>query len=246
MELKGKCAIVTGSTGKLGGELTAVLARAGCDCVCHYYRNEEKALQLVGEIESLGRKAVAVRAELTGQGEIEKVFDKAESLGSPSILVNSAAVFPRTPLEQISFEQIRGVLDLNLATCIMTAKEFAKRISKEGDSDEPAGKIINVSDVAAISPWAEYSVYCASKAGLTGATKALAKELAPDILVNALSPGVMTQPGEMTGEEEKRQLSFIPMKRFAEADEITAAFIYLLKNDYVTGQVLNVSGGRVI
>jgi pteridine reductase len=247
MELAGKNVIVTGSTGSLGSELVRALAEAGCNCVCHYHQNKEKAEKLVSDITAMSQKAIAIKADLTEPQQIAALFEQASRYAPLQVLINSASVFERTPLQEISISQARHVLDVNLTACILTAGAFAKRVSKTSeDKDVPAGKIINICDVAATKPWAEYSLYCASKAGLIGTTKALAKELAPDILVNALAPGIATWPTEMTDEEEKRQLSFIPMRRFAETREIAAAIVFLLQNDYITGQVLNVCGGRGI
>ncbi len=247
MELSGKSVIVTGSTGSLGSELVKALAQAGCNCICHYYKNKEKAEKIVSDIKAMSQTAVAIKADLTEPQQIDALFEQASRYAPVQILINSASVFERTPLDEISVGQARRVLDVNLTACILTARAFAQKISKAPeDKDAPSGKIINICDVAATKPWAEYSLYCASKAGLIGATKALAKELAPNILVNALAPGIATWPTEMTGEEEKRQLSFIPMRRFAETREIAAAMIFLLENDYITGQVLNVCGGRGI
>ena len=247
MKLQGKTAIITGSTGALGSELTLTLAKAGCDCVCHYHQNKQKAEQLVRDIKAMSRQAVAVKADLTDPKQIDALVREASQFAPPQVLINSASLFERTALSEISVSQARRVFDLNLTACIMTAKAFAQAIPKGStDTDTPAGKIINLCDVAAKNPWAEYCLYCASKAGLVGATKALAKELAPDILVNALAPGITTRLDEMSAEEKKRQLSFIPMQRFAEKEEIAAAMIFLLENDYMTGQTLNVCGGRAI
>ncbi len=247
MKLQGKTAIITGSTGALGSELTLALAKAGCDCVCHYHQNKKKAEQLVCDIEAMSRQAIAVKADLTDPKQIDALVREASRFAPPQVLINSASVFERTPLHEINFGQARRVFDLNVTASIMTAKAFAQAIPKGStDTDAPAGKIINLCDVAAKNPWAEYCLYCASKAGLVGATKALAKELAPDILVNALAPGITTRPDEMSPEEKTRQLSFIPMQRFAEKEEIAAAMIFLLENDYMTGQTLNVCGGRAI
>ena len=101
-------------------------------------------------------------------------------------------------------------------------------------------------DVGAVRPWGEYAVYCSSKAGLLGATKALAKELAPAVCVNAIAPGVTTWPEDYSQAEKDRQLSFIPMRRIGGTNEITSAIIFLLESDYITGQVLCVDGGRSI
>ena len=118
--------------------------------------------------------------------------------------------------------------------------------AKFGNAKSVVGKIINISDVGGIRPWAKHTLYCSSKAGLIGATKAIAKELAPAICVNSIAPGVVTWPSDFDESERHRQLSFIPMRRIAEPKEVTEAIIFLLKNDYITGQVLNVDGGRCI
>jgi NAD(P)-dependent dehydrogenase (short-subunit alcohol dehydrogenase family) len=248
MELQGKTAIITGSSGVLGGVIAQALALAGCNCVCHYNHNEQKALQLVGQIQKHGVKAVAVQADLTNQSEIENFFEEAGAFGVLQILVNSAGIFSKQPLGQVTFDEAQRVLNLNLTAAILTSKYFAEQIKiKFADSDSVAGKIINISDVGGIKPWARYVVYCSSKAGLIGATKALAKELAPKILVNCIAPGVVVDWQEELDEAQRqRQLSFIPVGRIGSGGEVTEAVIFMLKSDYITGQVLNVDGGRCI
>ena len=257
MELKGKVAVITGSSGRLGGAVALALAQAGCNCICHYNSNKQKANEAVEQIEKLGARALAVAADLTKAAQIEDLFAKAAEIGTPQILVNSAAVFSRQPLAEVTFDKARRVLDLNLTAAILTGKAFAKRINEKfAKSEDVVGKIVNISDVGGIRPWAEYILYCSSKAGLIGATKALAKELAPGICVNSVAPGVVTWPSDsdesrpskegLDSSKRKRQLSLIPMRRKAEPKEIADAIIFLLKNDYITGQVLCVDGGRCI
>lgn len=257
MELKGATAIITGSSGRLGGAVALALAQAGCNCICHHNSNERKAKEIVEQIEKIGARALAVAADLTKAAQIEELFEKAAEIGEPQILINSAAVFSRQPLAEVTFEQAREVLDLNLTAAILTSKAFAKRVNEKlGGTESVVAKIINISDVGGIRPWAEYILYCSSKAGLIGATKALAKELAPGICVNSVAPGVVTWPDDfdeshpskegLDESKRERQLSFIPMRRKAEPREITDAIIFLLANDYITGQVLNIDGGRCI
>jgi NAD(P)-dependent dehydrogenase (short-subunit alcohol dehydrogenase family) len=248
MELRGKTAIITGSSGVLGSVIAEALASAGCNCICHYHHNKQKALRLVEQIQKQGAKAIAVQADLTNQSEIEKLFEKTDAFGVSQILINSAGIFLRQSLGEVTFEEAQRVLNLNLTAAILTSKAFAKRIeTKFGNTDSAMGKIINISDVGGIKPWAEYVVYCSSKAGLIGATKALAKELAPKILVNCIAPGIVVDWQEKLDETQRqRQLSFIPMGRIGSSKEITEAIIFMLKNDYITGQVLNVDGGRCI
>ncbi len=157
----------------------------------------------------------------------------------------SATVFSRGPLAEVTFGEAQRILNLNLIAPILTSRAFAKQINaKFGSAETVVGKIVNISDVGGIRPWAGYVLYCSSKAGLIGATKAIAKELAPTICVNSLAVGVAAWPSDFDESEKQRQLSFIPVRRIARMSEITEAIIFLLKNDYITGQVLNVDGGR--
>ena len=247
MELKGKTAIITGSSGQLGLAIAIALGRAGCNCICHYNKNRQKAESVARQIQTTGAKAIAIQADLTNVEQIEMLFEKADSLGTPQILINSAAIFSRQPVSEITSELAQKVINTNLITPILISKIFAKQIfDKFGKSREAVGKIINIADVCGVHPWANYVLYCSSKAGLIGATKALAKELAPAICVNAVAPGIVSWPDDFDEEKRKKQVSMIPLKRIAKAEEIAQAVMGLLENDYITGQVLCVDGGRSI
>ncbi len=247
MELHNTVAVITGSTGRLGSAIAIALAEAGCHCICHYNKNHEKAKSIVEKIQHYKVKAEAIQAELTDKKQIENLFEQAGRLGTPQILINSAAVFSRQPLKEVSFNEAQKVLNINLTAAILTSRNFAKSINENfPNSSCVAGKIINIADAGAIRPWAGYVLYCSSKAGLIGATKALAKELAPAVCVNAIAPGIVTWPEGFDEQQKERQLSFIPIKRTARLQEITNAVKFLLENDYITGQVLCVDGGRSI
>ena len=248
MELEGVTAVITGSTGNLGTPIALALAEAGCNCICHYHKNQHRAEELAGQIAELGQKAVAVGADLTKPDQIQRLFAESSAIGPARILVNSASVFVRGPLADITFEEARKVLDINLIAPVLTCREFAQSVLSQPNSGSanPVAKIINLVDIGGIRPWANYAVYCGSKAGLIAATKSLAKELAPAICVNAVAPGVITWPEGFGKKDKERQLAHIPAGRTGYTSEITSAIIFLLENDYITGQILNIDGGRCI
>jgi NAD(P)-dependent dehydrogenase (short-subunit alcohol dehydrogenase family) len=247
MELEDRVAVITGSTGRLGSEIALALAQGGAHCVCHYYENKGVAEELAAKIEDLGGGAIAVCADLARVEQREDLFVKGAELGEVGILVNSAAVFSREPLAGVTAEDIHRTFDINLVGPILASRYFAQAVQeKTENSDKPVAKIINLADVGGIRPWAGYSVYCASKAGLIAVTKSLAKELAPTITVNAIAPGIINWLDEFDEDDKKRRLSHIPARRIGLAKEVTSAIIFLLENDYITGQVLNVDGGQCI
>lgn len=247
MELKGTTAVITGSSGRLGGAIAKALADVGCDCICHYHRNRQQAEQIAEQIRKSGVNSQAVKADLTGPGGIDKLFAKAVKFGVPQILINSAAVFSRRPLQDVTSGEAQKVFNLNLTAPILASKVFAGLINARFPNAQNAvGKIINIADVGGIRPWAEYILYCASKAGLIGATRSLAKELAPAVCVNSVAVGLVNWPDDFDQAAKDRQLSFIPAAGIGQPNDVTSAIIFLLKNDYITGQVLNVDGGRVI
>ncbi len=243
MDTNGTTALITGATGRLGSAIATALAGAGCDCICHYHSNEAYADQLVKKLDALGHNAIAVRADLTDPTELPLLFET--DLGQPRILINSAAVFSKQPLSEVTFENAIGILSMNLTAPIMLSKLFAANLPKPNEG-EVVGKIINITDVGAQRPWANYTVYCASKAGLTAATKSIAKELAPNICVNAIAPGIITWPKDFPDDQKPRQVNFVPLKRPGTPEEVTSAILFLIDNDYTTGQTINIDGGRSI
>ncbi|MHC4757775.1 MAG: SDR family NAD(P)-dependent oxidoreductase [Planctomycetota bacterium] len=219
MRLESVTAVITGASGYLGSQIAIALGRAGCNCICQYHTNKQKALEVVDQIAGHGQQAIAVQADLTVPEQIEKLFKKANEIDT----------------------------DMNLTSAILTSRVFCRELDKKfGRTEDVIGKIINISGVGGVRPWAKYVLYCSSKAAFIGATKALAKELAPSVCVNSIAPGLLTWPQGFDQKQKERQLSFIPLGRKAEPDDITAALIFLLENDYITGQVLNVDGGRCI
>jgi len=247
MEINGLTAIVTGASGRVGGAIAVALAKEGCKVVCHYHSNLPAVGQIVDQINAFGGRAAAVKADLTIKEGISKLFNACSEFNQPRILVNSAAIFKKASIPEITGENATEMLDTNLISPIMVSQAFAELIKDVNvKSNLPIAKIVNLVDIGGIRPWANYIMYCASKAGLIAATKAMAKELAPAICVNAVAPGVVSWPEGADKAEYDRQVSMIPAGRIGKPEEIARAVVFLVKNDYITGQVLNVDGGRCI
>lgn len=240
MKIKSQTALITGSSGKLGYKIAMTLAERGCDCICHYNSNEADVCGLIEKIESLGRKGYPVKADLSDPEHIAKLF---ETKVTPSIVINSAAVFERKTVKKVTPDHIRKTLDINLSAPIIISQMFATALE---DAKIQKGKIVNLTDVGGTNHWGGYSVYCASKAGLISITKSMAKELGPDITVNAVSPGYIDFPDAPAQDRANKQIKNIPLKRLGRWDEVVSAVMFVLENDYINGQVINVDGGRYI
>jgi len=255
MEIKGKTAIITGATGRLAGAIVLMMAEAGANCVCIYHKNKTEAKKLKTALQKLRTKNLFIQADLTVPGNIEKVFADIERFAKPRILINAAAVFEKKLIKDISSEYISQTVDINFTAAMEMTQKFVKLVRKKIKQEqnlsstaigEPAAKIINIADIAAQRPPAGFSIYCASKAALIAATKSLAKELAPDFTVNAVSPGIINWQKDVTKKQKKKILARIPAGRAGKPEEVAQAVRLLIENDYITGQIINVDGGRSI
>jgi len=255
MEIKGKTAIITGATGRLAGAIVLMMAKAGANCVCIYHKNKTEAKKLQAALGRLKIKSLFIQTNLTRPGNIEKVFADIERFAKPRILINAAAVFEKKLIKDISSEYIGQTVDINFTAAMEMTQKFVKLVRKKIKQEqnlssttigEPAAKIINIADIAAQRPPAGFSIYCASKAALIAATKSLAKELAPDFTVNAVSPGIINWQKDVTKKQKKKILTRIPAGRAGKPEEVAQAVRLLIENDYITGQIINVDGGRSI
>lgn len=250
MEIRGKTAIITGVSGQLGSEIALCLGRRGMHCLCHYHTNKDRAVEVAVSIRQLGPKAEVFGADLCDPASAEWLLQRAQKLGPVRTIINSASIFQRQPLGTFDEQEMSKVLALNLAAPMRLCDEFSGYLKQEGldwqKEQDTIAAIINLVDVAGVKPWAEYGPYCASRAGLIGLTKSLAKELAPAVTVNAVALGIVTWPGKMDPAQEQKQLKMIPAGRFGQPKDITRIIEFLLDNDYITGQVLCVDGGRSI
>ena len=234
-------ALVTGAAHRLGKTFALTLAQHGFDIVLHYHHSLDAALQTQAEIESVGRRVFLAPADLTQPVEIQTLFSQLDDILQPSslilkLIVNSAAFMPSGNVDALSIENWDTSLDLNLRAPFLLAQEAAKKMTD-------GGLIVNITDVGAQKAWSRYPSYTVSKTALESLTKILARAFAPKIRVNAIAPGFVLQSDIVPPEEWERLIKRVPLKRPARSEEIASTLEFLLKNEYITGQVIVVDGG---
>ena len=245
--LEGKVALVTGAGRGIGREIALTLAEYGADVIVNYHGSREKAQEVVEQIEQMGRKAVAVQCSVADYEACGKmVTDMLEAFGHIDILVNNAGITKDNLVIKMTEEDFDAVMDTNLKGTFNTIKHMYRPFLKQ-----KAGRIINLSSVSGVLGNAGQANYAASKAGVIGLTKSVARELAArNITVNAVAPGYidtdMTQA--MTETAREATLAQIPLKRVGTPKDIaeTVAFLASDRASYITGQVISVDGGMAI
>ncbi len=245
--LDGKVALITGAGRGIGRAIAVKLAGDGARVIVNYNGSEEKAMETVKEIEEAGGEAWAVKcdvADFTACGELAKAV--MEKYGRLDILVNNAGITRDGLIMRMSEEDYDRVLDINLKGAFNTVRHFSPYFLKQR-----SGKIINISSVSGVLGNAGQANYSASKAGLIGLTKSVARELASrGVCANAVAPGfIETDMTEAMSEKAKEAvIGSIPLKRTGKAEDVaqTVAFLADEASDYITGQVLCVDGGMAI
>lgn len=238
METAGKVALVTGGAHRVGRAFSLALAEAGCDIVVNYNGSADEAAETAADIERLGRRAIAVQADISRADDIARLMREAErAFGRLDILVNSASLFERTPVADITEMEWDRVLGVNLRGPFFLSQAATPLLRRDG------GVIINIVDLSAMQPWPSFAHHAVSKAGLLHLTRVLARALAPDIRVNAIAPGTVLPPEGTEGEDgSERRVS----AREGNTDDVTRALLYLVRSDFVTGENLVVDGGRML
>jgi pteridine reductase len=236
---RGAC-LVTGAARRVGRSVALELAEAGFDVAIHYGRSAADARELADQIRSRGRQAVLIQGDLADPSTPERVVhEAAAALGGLHVLVNSASVFEKASLEETDLAMWERALRVNLVAPAMLIRAAARIMRTAG-----GGRVVNITDILADRPAARHAAYCASKAALAGLTRCLALELAPDITVNAVAPGIAVFPEHYDQETQERLTSKVPLKRPGTPQDVAAAVRFLaVEGGYLTGQIINVDGG---
>lgn len=230
-------AIVTGAAHRLGKAFATVLSREGYAVLIHYLSSEESARETAEELRRNGGPVFLHRADLTDPAAVAAMFLELDRLPHRlQVLVNSAGLLRKGSPRDLSVEEWDATLNLNLRAPFLCAQEAATRMAA-------GGLVVNITDVGARKSWARFPAYSVSKAGLEAMTGVLARAYAPTIRVNAIAPGLVLRSDETPDSEWARLVDRLPMKRAGTTEEIAAAFLFLLRNEYVTGQTLVVDGG---
>ncbi len=237
-----KTILITGAAKRIGREIALSFFDKGWDIVIHYNSSKNDAQVLADEMNAQrDDSAIIAQANLDNADEIIKLADQTLSKNNRiDALVNNASTFYPTPIGDFSEDDWNSLMGSNLKAPLFLMQSFSKELKKN------KGFIINITDINVDKALINHSIYLAAKSGLQTLTQALAKELAPDIRVNAIAPGVILEPPntEWTTEQKNTIINSVPLERMGSEKDIADAAIFLSEAEYVTGQILNIDGGK--
>jgi pteridine reductase len=240
-----RVALVTGGAKRVGAAVVRRLAQEGFNVAFTYHRSEQEAEALVDDLSFVhaGQRFLRIAADLTDPRtsvpEVHLGF--TQQFDRLDVLVNNASLYQPARLAEATVEQSRRLWAIHVEAPMLLCQSFAPLLRAR------RGHVVNMLDLLAERPWPQYLTYCASKGGLWTLTLALARELAPDVTVNGIAPGVVEWPADYPEEERQRYLKRVPLGRPGTPQDVAEAVLYLCTGgSYITGQVLRLDGGRSI
>lgn len=255
--LSGQTAIVTGANSGIGKAIAIALGHAGASVLVNYVSREEEAGKVADEIRRCGAQALAYRADVSSEADVQAMFARArEAFGAIDIVVNNAGLQKDAPFDELTLAAWDTVMNVNLKGQFLCAREAVRAFKRQGvrkDISCAAGKILCISSVHDIIPWAGHVNYAASKGGVMMMMKSIAQEVAPyRIRVNSISPGAVRTPINMeawsTREAYNDLMHLVPYKRIGEPTDVARAAVWLAsdESDYITGATIYVDGGMTL
>lgn len=242
MDPAGKTALVSGGAHRVGRALSLGLVRAGADVVVNYHSSGPEAADTVRAIEDDGGRAIAVRGDVSLKSDVDRLVQAAQdAFGRLDILINSASLFERGAFADVTDAAWDRVLGVNLKGPFLLAQAAAPLLQANGD-----GAIINITDLSAFQTWPSFVPHAVSKAGLVHLTRQLARVLAPEVRANCIAPGTVLPAVDHDGEDHAGGRERRTVGREGSPDDVVDAALYLIRSDFVTGEVIVVDGGRML
>jgi NAD(P)-dependent dehydrogenase (short-subunit alcohol dehydrogenase family) len=243
MQLSQKSILITGGATRVGLAITRELMLSGAHIFCHYNANHSSAKKLQLEAGKRQRKIETFSYDLSRKEAPKRVVDECiQRFGKIDILINNAALFYKTPIPNVTYEEWDELHTLNLRSVFFLSQETAKHLLAQ-----KSGKIINIGDAGALSPFPAYLPYSITKAGVNAMTVGLAKALAPHVQVNCVNPGPVLAPVDSNAETQKKSIEQTLLKREGSPQDVAKTVRFLLEStDYITGAIIPVDGGRQI
>ena len=241
--MKNKTVLITGAAKNIGAVIAEALQSCGMNVIVHYNNSEEEARELVKKLNGNRHdSAISIKADLEKEDNYIPLVNTALNFkGHIDVLINNASAFYPTSLNNLNIKQWNELININLKAPLFISQLAAKTLG------ESKGCIINITDIHASNPLKDHIIYCISKAGLVTLTKSLAKELAPNIRVNGISPGAITWPNNMDNKTKENIINQTILKKKGNAEDIAKTIVFLINDaDYITGQILNVDGGKTL
>jgi glucose 1-dehydrogenase len=253
--LDGQVAVVTGGSSGLGRGIALLFGQAGAAVVVNYHGSQKGAEEVVRQIEAAGGRAMALRADVSQQADVDTMFARAvEQFGAVDILVANSGIQKDAAFTDLTLEQWRQVIDTNLTGQFLCAQAAVRQFRQQGDRgvSKARGKILHMSSVHEVIPWAGHANYAASKGGVALLMKTLAQEVAEEgIRVNGIAPGAIRtaiNADALQGEGAREVLKLIPYNRIGDPEDVARVALFLASDmsDYVVGATLFVDGGMTL
>ena len=242
MNFQDRVVLVTGGSKGIGRGICLAFAARGARVVVNYAHDEEAARRVEEEVRREGGHPLLLRADIAAREDVDRMFREIlDRFGRLDVLVNNASLYQPSSLATFTTAQSRAMWAIHVEAPMLLCRRFERYLRTV------RGHVINMVDLLAERPWPEYLVYCASKAGLLNLTLGLARELAPDVTVNGISPGVVAWPNDYSEQERQRYLNRVPLGREGTPEDVASAVAFLVSGgSYITGQILRLDGGRSI